>query len=253
MDDAPTGIYLFLGPDRARKLQRIQAIERCLQVTVFDRHQLDATSLSASELVMLCRQSPASAKARLIVVDQAHRLDRQALDGLVDHASAIGKTACVILLVENDFGTRHPLAEAQRHLTVEPFPAREVASVKPFALIEALGRADTACALRVLHEPMVMRKEPLEWVGLVAWQLQRWVLVKRLLEAGYRSDRIGIITGLQPWQLERLKSECSRYSLSLLHRWLKLCWQLDTDAKSGRIPPEQAIEQLLMEVCLEQS
>ncbi len=244
------GLYLFLGPDRPRKLQRLQALERSLRIQPLDRHQVDGATITAAQLVALSRQQPAMSPLRLIVVDHAHRLDRGCVDALGAHAATIVLTACVILLVDTELSGRHPLAHAPRPFTVEPFPSREAPATKPFALTDALGTRDAAGALSALREQMQAGKEPLEVIGLIAWQLQRWVTVKRLFTEGYRADQIAAALDLRPWQVERLQAELRDRPLASLQEALERCWQLDVDAKRGRLNPELAVEQLLVELCV---
>lgn len=246
------GIHLFLGPDRARKLQRIHEWERAIGVQPLDRHHLDGASVGAAPLLALCRQQPAASPLRLIVVDDAHRLDAAAVDVLVEHAEVIAKSACVVLLVDVELKERHALARARSQdgrLATEEFPARSSPAAKPFALTEALGRRDAGTALAVARDQLTGGKEPLELLGLVAWQVQRWVVVRRLADAGMAADRIAAVTGLKPWQVERLRSEIARRPLDSLQGLLERCWKLDVDAKSGRAMPELALEQLVLEVC----
>ena len=243
------GLHLLVGPDRARKLQRIHDLERSLGVQPLDRHQLDATSASASRLLALCRQRPAESPLRLIVVDEAHRLDRACAEALLQHAETIAATALVVLLVETEFSVRHPLAHAKDAMRTERFPVREGPAAKPFALTDALGRGDAAAALTALREQLSAGKEPLELLGLVAWQLNRWVVVRRFVNLGYDTERIGSATRIAPWQVQRLQSEVTDRSLASLQRLLGRCWQLDVEAKSGQAIPELAVEQLVVEVC----
>ena len=244
------GLCLFLGADRARKLQRVQELERALQVGPLDRHQLDALTVTPAELLALCRQQPAASPVRLVVVDQAHRLTEACVGALLEHAAAIVKSTCLVLFVETELSVRHPLAAPGAAITTERFPGRDTPAVKPFALTDALGTRDIAAALAAVHDQLLTGKEPLELLGLVAWQLQRWVLVKRLVTAGYGAERIAAVTGLKLWQVERLSSEITRRSLESLQGMLARCWQLDVDAKSGRAQARVAIEQLVSEVCL---
>ena len=137
---------------------------------------------------------------------------------------------------------------AGRLFTTERFPGRSAAPTKPFALTEALGRQDTAGALIAMREQLAAGKEPLELMGLVAWQLHRWMTVKRLGNAGYSAERMVAVTGMHSWQMQRLQSEVARRSLASLQQRLSRCWQLDLDAKRGRTIPELAIEQLVIEV-----
>ena len=253
------GLYLFLGADRPRKLQRLQELERTLGVQPFDRHQVDPTVTGSAELVALCRLQPAMSPVRLIVVDQAQRLERSCIEALQHHAPAIVQTACVVLLVETELSVRHPLAQvgarsddcgqnALGGVAIERFPAREAPAAKPFALTEALSARDAAGALAALQDQLLAGKEPLELLGLVAWQLQRWISVKRLLTAGYSVEQIISVTGWRVWQVERLRSEVRQRSLASLRESLERCWRFDVDAKSGRTIPELAVEQLVVEI-----
>ena len=243
------GIHLFLGSDRARKLQRLQALERELAVHPLDRHHLDASALAPAALLAACRQQPAMSRARLIVVDQAHRLDAAAVAGLTEHGASIAAVACVVLLVETELGSRHPLGRDSSAWRIERFPGRDAAAAKPFALTDALGSRDPAAALTAVRDQLVAGKEPLELLGLIAWQVNRWVLAKRLSRQGLAAAGIASSLGIKPWQAERLQAETAARSLEGLETLLRRCWQLDVDAKSGRAMPELAVEQLVFEAC----
>lgn len=253
------GLRLFLGPDRPRKLERIQEIARSLGVQPLDRHHLDASATTAPELLALCRQQPAASQRRLVVVDDAHKLASPCVAALLEHAETIAHVACVILLVEIELSLRHPLARAfpqggagsaMSAVVTERFQAREAPTAKPFALTDALGTSDTAGALAAAHDQLAAGKEPLELLGLIVWQLNRWVVVKRLCERGYAAERIERATGMKAWQVQRVQSEVARRSLASLRNLLERCWQLDVEAKSGRTSPQLALEQLMVEACL---
>lgn len=244
------GCFLLLGPDRAKKLQRVQALERSLNVASLDRHQLDASAITAAELIATCRQQPAASAFRLIVVEQAQKLDATGLQALFALAEIIRRNACVILLVEADLPARHPLAQPNPLLTVEQFPSRDVATAKPFALTDALGNRNTLAALLALREALLAGKDPVELLGLVAWQLQRWVGVKRLLAEGLSMQQLIDATGLKQWQLQRIQSELNGRSLDSLTELLSGCWELDVSIRSGRVIAELAVEQLVSEICL---
>src|SRR3989338_6642243 len=110
------GCYLFVGADRARKLQRIQSLERSLRIASLDRPQLDGAAITAAKLIAICRQQPAASPLRLVVVEQAHKLDAAGISALLTLADVIRRNACVVLLVEAPLPARHPLAQAGRAL-----------------------------------------------------------------------------------------------------------------------------------------
>jgi len=244
------GIYLLVGADRARKLQRIQALERSLGVAALDRHQMDGATVSAAELLATCRQQPAASPLRLIVVDAAHRLGAATVQALAAFAEIIRGNACVVLLAEGPLSEGRPLAQAAAIATVEQFPGRDVPAVKPFALTEALGRREVTAALIAMREQLLAGREPLEILGLVAWQVQRWVAVKRLAASGASADGVATATGLQPWQVQRIHTEIAQRPLAALQALLRRCWQVDRQSRTGGAPPELALEQLLVEACL---
>ncbi len=246
----PSGLHLFLGPDRPAKLDRLRVLERSLNIHPLDRHQLDAAALSGAALASACRQRPALSPVRLIAVDNAHRLTEASVAALLEQSDAIASVACVILLVEIELSLKHPLAKAADRIPAERFAGRAAPPAKPFAFTDALGRRDAAGALAAAHEQLAAGKDPTQLFGLVGWQLQRWVTAKRLLRSGEAPGQAAAALGLQhPWQMERLQQELGRRSLEELQHQLADCWRLDTEAKSGRTVPEAAIETLILEVC----
>jgi len=248
-----TGVYLFSGPDRPGKLQRIRELRRTLPVDPLDEHRLEAASVSASDLVALCRQRPAASPARLIVVEDAQRLSPTCISGLIHHADAIRQTACVVLLVDAELSVRAPLARAahDRAIALERFAGAAEAPAKPFAFLDALGARRFPAALEAVREQLAAGKTPLELIGLAAWQVQRWVVVRHFLDAGLSPARISAILGMRPWQVERISSEITGRSLGSLRRLLRRCWEMDVGAKSGRVLPWLAVEELAAEVCLD--
>lgn len=242
--------YLLSGPDRAGKLQRIQALERQLSVQSLDRHQLDASTVTLPKLLLLCRQLPAESPRRLVVIDSANRLEPASVEALFAQSETIGQTTTVVFLVESGLSARHPLGRAQEGLVVEHFEARQAPAAKPFALTDALGTRDVPGALSAIHEQRLAGKEPFELLGFLVWQLQRWITVKRLLNARYSADRIAMMTGLKQWQIQRIQSEVRDRPLDSLEKALYSCWRADTDMRQGRNIPDIALEEAVIRICV---
>ncbi len=250
--NARGGLFLFIGPDRARKLERIEAIATARQVHLLDQHRLNAADVSASSLLALIRAYPALSPVRLVIVDDAQRLDAACVKGVAGYADAVSHTACLILLVDGEVTPTHPLATLTPHATIEQF-ASPLPQVTPesFALVNAIARRDLGAALGAMQDQLASGKEVLELLGRVIWQLQRWLLVEHLLEAGTALGRIADLTGIRPGQLERIRVELAGRSLASLRRALQACWQLDVSAKRGQVPLLRvALEQVVVELCL---
>jgi len=311
------GIYLFTGPDRYRKRERVNVFARTRAVDPLDRHETSALQLSASTLITLVRTQPAASLIRLIVIDEAHRLDGACLKALGEQAELLKQTTCLILLVDVDIDANHPLASIKPHASVEHFAwlsshevsrwvQRDVAAHKKriaasaiqdllqaygadlagikaflsqviswvgsrpqlsqadvrvflrvpvtksqFALVDAIAKRDVATALQAVQEQLAAGKEVLELLGLLVWQLQRWLTVGQWMEAGIPPDGIAQRSGLRPWQLERMQRELADRPVDSLRWALQRCWELDVAAKSGRVPsPRVALEQLIVALCL---
>ena len=244
------GFYLLSGPDRAGKLQRIQALERQFLVKPLDRHQLDAVAVTLPKLLLLCRQLPAESPRRLVVIDSADRLESASVEALFNQAEVIGQTTTVVFLVESQLSARHPLGRRQEGLIVEYFEARQSPAAKPFALTDALGSRDVSAALSAVHEQRLAGKEPFELLGFLVWQLQRWIVVKRLLDARYLPQQIAAMTDLKPWQIQRIQSEVRNRSLDSLEETLYSCWRADTDMRQGRNVPDIALEEAVIRICV---
>ena len=247
---APGGLWLWVGPDRPSKLQRIREREAAGPIHVFDRHQVNAASSDFASLLALTRQQPAASPVRLIIVDEAQRLESAFVRTLLQQADVIARTACVVFLVEAELRPHHPLLQAGGAITVTRFPGRERPATNPFAFTEALGTADHVHALIAMRQQRAAGREAVELLGLIAWQLQQWLLVKRVARQGYTDEQVESLSGLRPWRLERLQFEARGRSLESLQRSLTRCWQLDVEAKSGRTVPELALEALVIELCL---
>lgn len=249
VSSARGGLFLLVGPDRARKWQRVQALEQSLGVGVLDQHHLDGTEVGSAELIASCRQSPAVAPFRLIVIDRGERLSRECLSSLIHHRESIIQVACVLILSEASLNKRHALSQFVDQFESEIYPSSDEQAQKPFALTDAMANGDVVNALIVFNDQLALGKEPFEVLGLVTWQAQRWITVKRLLNEGSSPDQIMSVVKLKPWQMQRLRKELANRSLNWLQQMLTRCWEVDRDAKSGRTLPSLAVEQLVVSMC----
>ncbi len=248
-EQPPKGIFLYSGANRQAKLDQIQSIADTYQIDDLDKHRMDIGAMDATSFMSLCRSEPAASVMRLIVVDQADKLTKTWGEILIANVDSIAKNACVILLAEKALKAGNPLKALKTKLKKETFESTDDTAQKPFALIEALSKQDTAKGLYILHKQLQEGKEPFEMIGLIAWQLQRWMHTRRLLDEGYSGDRLAKALGMSAWQVKKAQEEVRWRSQDQLRGLLEKTWDCDTAMKTGRAQPLPAIEQLLFELC----
>lgn len=245
------GLYLFVGPDRLRKQERLTRLARTLQVHPLDRHVRTAREVSPAQLGTLVREYPALSPLRLIVVEEAHRLSPGCVKLFEAHHKTLAHVACVVLLSEAPLDASQSLLALKPYATVESFEERGRSKASSgFALAEAIARRDVAAALGTVHEQLAEGKDVVELFGLVGWQLQRWLTVSHLKDAGLSAERIAATTGWSIWQLERITRELAGRRTEELRRLTQRCWEADVEVKTGRTIPRLALEQLVVELCL---
>ena len=243
------GIYLFLGSDRSRKRERLTQLTELLGINLLDRHDISAHGVSPSHLLALAREHPVASPVRLVVVDDAQRLDGACVTALTKQLELLTQVACLVLLVDGDLPTTHPLAALTTQVVVERFD-RPSPEPNRFAFVNAIARRDVGAALQAVQEHLTSGKEIVELLGLLVWQLQRWLTVNHLLEAGLAPERVEALTGLRAWQLQRTSAELAGRPTAVLRQILRRCWELDVAAKTGRTIPRMALEGLVVELCL---
>ena len=245
------GLFILLGADRFRKHERLAQLRQSLKVHPLDEHRLSALALDPADFGTLIREHPALSPMRLIVVEDAHRLSPGCLKGLEHHRDVLKQVACVFLLSDAPLEPSHPLLALKPFATVESFeePGRSKSS-GGFALLEAVARRDVAAALHLMQDQLAEGKEVVELFGLLGWQLQRWLTVSHLVDAGMTPRQIADVTGLSSWQVERITTELAGRRTEELARVAKRCWEADVEVKTGRTIPRMALERLLVELCL---
>lgn len=246
-------LLVLAGSDRARKQERVRAVAERFHVDPLDWHTLEAAACAAGPLNALIRERPMAGPRKLIVIDDADRLDRACAAMLEVLRETWPETASVILLVEASPERQHPLAALLKGRAVEWYRAapQAAASRGGFALLNAVAKRDPAAALQELDAQLLEGKDGLELLGSLVWQLQRWLTVARWRQTGVSAEAIAEAMQLEVWQVDRILGELRGRTLGELRDCLERCWELDVAAKRGRTPSlRTALEQLVLRVCL---
>lgn len=255
---APGGIYVLIGPDRPRKHARVDALSRALGVDWLDRRHLEAAEASPRACSSLLREVPAAGPVRMVVMEDAARLSAPCARALSELASRLPDTTCLVLLLDDALPAAHPLAPLLALATIERLPGgsggepsgRGAGSRGGFGLIEAVIRRNAGEALALFHEQLGEGKDALEVLGLLMWQLQRWLVIAEGVQAALSRDQLLRLGGLQEWQLDRLLGEVKTRPPAWARQMLRRCWAMDVAAKTGRVPMlTAAVEQVIIELC----
>jgi DNA polymerase III delta subunit len=217
----------------------VRELKRLLAVDVMDQHHASGETLTPSDLAGLLREPPLAGAHRLLVIESAEALEPACLALLTEHARTATSSTHVLLSFDADPGRTAPWSGLGSAVVIERYASADSSAASGFGLVNAIARRDAGAALAELDSQLADGKEVLEVVGLLGWQLQRWLTVKR-----------GGDAGLQPWQLDRVRGEVASRSLETLHRSLADVWAVDTAAKRGQLPlPRAAVEAVVVELC----
>ena len=115
----PPALLLLVGPDRTRKVARVQQLAQSLRVDLLDQHHCEGDALSPSTLDSLIRTQPSLSPRRLLVIDEAQQLSKNCVEIL--KAQATRPTTTVVLLLETSPVDTHPVALLKPHATIERF------------------------------------------------------------------------------------------------------------------------------------
>jgi DNA polymerase-3 subunit delta len=144
-------------------------------------------------------------------------------------------------------------ADADEFLTGRPPTAAASAGRErdrgPFILVELIGRRHTAAALAAAAEQLDSGRDVLEVLGLIVWQLQRWVTIAHLAGEGVPKARWESLSGIKAWQLDRIQTELSGRPLAWLSSMVDACRRLDAEIKTGRVIPRVGLELLIVQLC----
>jgi DNA polymerase III subunit delta len=115
---------------------------------------------------------------------------------------------------------------------------------KVWDLAALIGSRRSKAAMALLHKLIEEGSEPIPILGMIYSQYRQLMMVKAFSEEGV-NGQIAEQTGLQSWQIGKLREQVGNYSyaeLEAIHRML-----LDTDykVKTGQISPVLALDLLV--------
>lgn len=135
---------------------------------------------------------------------------------------------------------------------IDEHVVEEVASVSMesnvFRLVDKVMQQKTADALRILHDLMLMKEEPLKLLALIERQFRIVCQVEGYQKMGYTQKQIAGKTGVHPYVVRLASEQTGRYDSARLQQTLVKCSDTDYQMKTGMMDKQLALELLIHEI-----
>lgn len=115
-----------------------------------------------------------------------------------------------------------------------------------FALTDALGRRQTAAALRLLQRELDAGTHPLAIVTLLTGHLRNLLLVQNAQTAGQPAPQIATLLKLHPYVVSKALEQSRAFPRPVLRRWYSQLIEIDATLKSSQLDPETLLDQMLV-------
>jgi DNA polymerase-3 subunit delta len=113
-----------------------------------------------------------------------------------------------------------------------------------FKMVDAIGSGDGSLALRMLHQLLEV-DDPLRLLGMVVRQFRMLLLTRELLDAGSTESEIARQLKTYPFIARKLMGQVRSFSMVALENIYNSLLDVDEAIKTGRIPPEVALDTLV--------
>lgn len=119
-----------------------------------------------------------------------------------------------------------------------------VAEPDVFAMVDALGRRDSAAALRLLHR-LLRDDDPLRLFGMVVRQFRLLILAREHLNAGGTPKELSKAIGVHPFVAEKLAGQVRQFTLDQLESIYHSLLETDVGIKTGKVDGVLAMDILV--------
>ena len=115
-----------------------------------------------------------------------------------------------------------------------------------FEMMDFIGTKNSAGAVSVLNRLMEQGEKAIVILYMISKHMMDLISVKSMEGLSYQD--IATKSGLHPFVLKKALNQCKNFSLDELNRNLKLCQELDTDIKTGKIQDMLGLELLITKI-----
>ncbi len=120
---------------------------------------------------------------------------------------------------------------------------------KIFDLTDALKAKNPAKALRILRNHLEHGEQPLQLLGMIAWQFRLIWEVKHHQTTGTPPSHIAKKMGIQPFQAEQALRYTGKFSEGQLREGFRSLFRADRELKGSGKAPEGILETLVLSLC----
>lgn len=117
---------------------------------------------------------------------------------------------------------------------------------KIFDMCEAISRRDSAAAIKMYNDLMLLKAKPYYVIALVSREYGQLVQISELIKEGKGSGEIAKAVGVPPFAIGRKIGIVKNYTSKGLLRQLDRCQDADLAIKSGRLTETNAAENLIL-------
>jgi DNA polymerase-3 subunit delta len=120
---------------------------------------------------------------------------------------------------------------------------------KIFDLTDALKAKNPAKALRILRNHLEHGEQPVQLLGMIAWQFRLIWEVKHHQTTGTPPSRIAQKMGVAPFQAEQAMRHTGKFSEGQLREGFRSLYKADRELKGSGKTPEGILETLVLNLC----
>lgn len=118
-----------------------------------------------------------------------------------------------------------------------------------FAVVDAIGNKDCPAALNGIREMLAAKAPPPRILSMISRQFRLLLLVKDMLERGFKPGEITARLKLKPFVYQKIVSQSKNFSLPLLAGIFQSLSEIDASLKTGRQEFYPAVEIFLLKLC----
>lgn len=117
---------------------------------------------------------------------------------------------------------------------------------KVFALVDCVGRRETARALQLLHYLLEQGEHPLQILTMLARQVRILIQVSELRKQGLVPPEIAVKLGLAPWMADKFIDQAKRFDMAQLEAAYQRLVDTDWAIKTGKMEEMLALDLLVV-------